>query len=59
MAREKYTKLLSVEDVLNNIKDAFEGMDGDEIAEANNSISCNEIEYVGDSQWRYKVKKDE
>jgi hypothetical protein len=48
---------LTFDDVVNNIREALTGMDGDEVADANNYIS-SEIEYVEDNVWRYKVREE-
>ncbi len=43
--------------VINNIKEAFESLSGDEISEIHNNVCADQIEYLGDSEWKY-IKKE-
>ena len=45
--------MLDIEEVLACICMAVEESDGDEVAQMHNSICLQQIEYVGDSLWRY------
>jgi len=46
---------IGIKDILDNIKSAFQSIDGDRIADIHNDICSTKIEYLGDSIW---VKKE-
>ena len=48
----KAGKILKFEDIVNNIREAFDSLDVFEIAEVHNQICSAKVEYDGDFQWR-------
>jgi hypothetical protein len=51
--------VLVVDDLLANIKKAWEGLTGNEIANIHNDVCARKIEYIEDSMWRYTGEKDD
>ena len=51
-------EILSFRDVLDNICETLEEMDGDSIVKIYNNICSRKIEYIEDSIWQYSGKND-
>ena len=49
---DKKDDLLTMQDVVDNIAEVLQGMDGDAVAEVYNNLCSDNIEYDGDSLWR-------
>ena len=49
---------ISISEVLNNIKEAIESLDGEEVANLHNEICRSKIIYVGAGFWKYTGETD-
>ena len=45
------SRFLNIADVINDISEAFEELDGEEIAKIHNEICLSKIKYEGDDSW--------
>jgi len=43
--------VLSMQDVVDNIAEVLQGMEGEQVAEVYNNLCSDTIEYKGDSLW--------
>jgi len=51
-------EIMDFDDVIESIKDALCGMDGDSITQAHNEICAKQITYREDSMWEYSGETD-
>ena len=51
-------KLLSFDEVIENLSDTLDELDGDVIADIFNHVCCKKIRYVGDSEWQFTGEDD-
>lgn len=49
---------LSIQDIIDNISEVIQGMDGNAIAQLHNAICSNKVEYIGDSMFDESVSAE-